>query len=117
MPGEVDSSDGGYCFDVNVSGGINVVAAFQLHGDMERVIAMGRTVDYVLADRILKHFIQSLIEAPGQVAQCCYTIVNPQWSVSPDCFTPTPGEDSRNEYGWQDGLFLGAQNIQKKVKP
>jgi hypothetical protein len=33
--------------------------------------------------------------------------------MEPDCFVPTPNDDSQNEYGWGDGAYLGANNIRE----
>lgn len=116
VPGEVSEHNdgGGYCFEMAVAEGKAVVAAFQLQGDMEGVAALGRAKDPKTADQILNQLIQLMTESADEVADCCYTIVDPEWEAEPDCFVPTPDDDSRNEYGWRDGLYLGANNVREE---
>ena len=97
-----------------VAAGESVVAAFQLQGDMEGVVVIGHTQDPETADRILDQLVQLLTESANDVAECCYTIADPEWQMDPECFVPKPDDDSQNEYGWRDGVYLGAHNIREE---
>ncbi len=116
VPAEINEHNdgGGYSFEMAVAEGETVVAAFQLQGDMEGVVALGRARDSDTADRILDQLVQLLTEAADELAECRYTIVDPEWQMDPECFTPTPDDDSQNEYGWKDGSYLGTHNIREE---
>jgi hypothetical protein len=102
---------GGYCFEIAVAAGTYVVASFQLQGDAAGVALLGRSTDAETCEQMLSQFADTLLAAPDDVSECCYRIVDPEWQMDPDCFVPTPTEDSANEYGWRDGTFLGIHNI------
>ncbi len=104
---------GGYCLELAVAAGEKVVATFQLQGGMEGVAVLGSAVDAETADRVHEQFVQSLGESPADVAECVYTVIDPDWSMDPDGFIPTPDEDSENIYGYRDGTWLGAHNIRE----
>lgn len=115
IPAEITEHNdgGGYCFEMAVAAAESVLATFQLQGNMEGVAALGRATDGETAERILQQFVELLTEAPNELGECCYTIVDPEWMMDPDCFLPTPDEDSQNEYGWRDGSYLGVYNIRE----
>ena len=115
VPAEISEQNdgGGYCFEMAVAAGNSVVAAFQLQGDMEGVVVLGRANDARTAEQILEQLVQLFTESPNELSECRYTIVDIDWMMDPECFVPTPNEDSRNEYGWIDGSYLGADNIRE----
>lgn len=102
---------GGFCFDMAVAEGRSVVALFQFQGDMEGVVATGEASDADTAERVLQQLILTLTESANNLAECCYRIIDPDWMMDPDCFVPTPDDNSQNEYGWRYGVYLGADNI------
>jgi len=116
LPAEVEEQNdgGGYCFEMAVATGASVVAGFQLQGDMGGVAVLGRAKDAETVDRVLKELVLLLAESPTEVAECCYTVFDPEWQSDPDSFAPAPNEESRNEYGWRDGTYLGEHNIREK---
>ena len=105
---------GGYCFEIAAATGTDVVASFQLQGDAAGVALLGRSTDAGTCERMLSQFAEMLLAAPDDVSECCYRIVDPEWEMNPDCFVPTPTEDSANEYGWRDGTFFGLHNIREE---
>ena len=109
---------GGFQIDVNVSVGIGAVAAFLLDGDMEQVSATGRVIDFeseaFTKDIMIESFVQTLVESPTDIDECFCRVVNPEWTASPDRFTPTPTRSSANEYGWRERKYLGGQNVRSR---
>lgn len=116
IPSETAESNdgGGYSFEMAVAQGQTIVAAFQLQGDMAGVAVLGRGADAATVDQIQQQWVELLTQAPNEVAECCYTIVDPDWEMDPDGFIPTPDEGSQNEYGWKNGAYLGMHNIREE---
>lgn len=116
LPVELNEQNdgGGYAFEMAVAVQNRIVASFQLQGDMDGIAVLGRAIDDETADEILNELVLLLVGAPLDVAECRYTIVDPDWKFDPDCFVPTPTDDSRNEYGYQNGQYLGAANIREE---
>lgn len=120
IPGLPASSDeendgGGFCFNFDVQKDRELVASIQLQGDTISPIVLGHGSADV-GDSLKAAFVSALLKTPNDLEECCYRIIDLEWQEDPDSYSPTPTDDSVNEYGWKpnDG-FLGQHNIKEDM--
>ena len=90
-----------------------VVAKLQVQGGMVGVGLLG-VQERDLTTSLVDALTTILVELPEQLAPVCICVRDPAWTDWPDDFTPTPGPQTVNAYGWDGARFLGADNVRPR---
>ena len=90
------------------------VAAFQFQGTTEGIGIIGERSADCSTEEIINAMAAAIVAEPNALMECRFTIVDPEWKLDPDMYTPTPIQGSRNRYGWDGSKFLGRKNIREK---
>jgi hypothetical protein len=87
------------------------VASFQFQGDMQGVAVLGQRAADCPAEEVLDALAAALVKAPEQLLECKLEVIDPEWKLDPEIYTPRPRKGTRNEYGWDGTQFLGRWNV------
>lgn len=110
---ELHYDGGGWCFDYYVIQMKSPVAWLQLQGTMNGVVIVGTAIDPETASQIVSTFVNEITSDVEEVIECRYTVTDPEWEFAPEYFEPRPGENAANHYGWENGVYLGGDNIRE----
>jgi hypothetical protein len=110
--GKQGNDGGGYVIEfVTYADKDRPVASFQCQADGIGAAILGDCSDDCEPREVLDTFAAALLQAPTELMECALAVVDPEWKHDPDAYTPRPGHDSCNWYGWDGSKFLGADNI------
>jgi hypothetical protein len=111
--GEEWNDGGGLCFELVMLENAKPVARVQLQADMEGAVVIGSAADEEIATAAPTELVELLLSDPAAVDSCRYEVYDPEWEEDPSAYKPRPKKKSRNEYGWEHGVYLGRYNIRE----
>lgn len=110
-PDVVEHVEGGvWVVDFVVTEGERAVAKLQLQAGMIGAGVLGAIDAGVALEPVLQALQDTLLSEPAQVQPIEVRIVDPDWAISPEDFSPTPTPKSQCRFGFDGARYLGADN-------
>lgn len=111
-PGLVEHIDGGvFVLDFVVARAGVLVAKVQLQAGMIGAGLLGVVRSDEAPGALASALVRALGAAPAAVAAVEVRIVDPEWALEPEVFSPPPSSESVGRFGYDGARYLGRGNV------